>query len=62
MLWNNTASVWRGGAAVADSGPVKQMAALKQESHYGKEWGIENKRTSAIPINGDVNCNGSSFF
>lgn len=36
MQWNNTASVWRGGAAGADSGPVQQMAVLKQESHYGK--------------------------
>lgn len=61
MQWNNTASVWRGGAAVADSGPVMQMAVLKQESHYGRECGRENIRISAIPINRDIAMEAVSF-
>lgn len=47
---------------MADSGPVMQMAVLKHKSHYGRECGTENKRTSAILVNEDMNCNGSSFF
>lgn len=43
---------------------IMHIAVLKQESHSGMKCVHydQTKRTSAIPVNEDMNCKGSSVF
>lgn len=45
---------------MADSGPADGCSET-EKSLWQRMW-KKNEKISAIPVNGDVNCNGSSFF